>query len=352
MADDKKLQTELERILIRAKSREGAQNTLALLFPKIEGLLETYVPSESSDGSTRKLKRRISQSDFSRNYFRLTPETTSWGRNETAEALSSPSKAFEILWKKLEKSQNRERSKILRIFLELLDSAFVSGKDFDEAWLKCMIHQSVALVAEDSHRTRSLFDLNVLDRLRIIVLHGLKNKTPRQRFDLLSEGILTAKDLSLICDVVRSILPDTNPEGSRSSQQIDLGSNGEEIRRLLLHEICVIAASGKFWSQAEPNQLIWFWWGSDRGDDVRTFLDSAMGTRKGLLALLKITVNTVGSSTGNYERVNRSTWSKLVELDELEFEAKALLSEEPDESEREIADRFLKALERGKSSRF
>lgn len=353
MAENEKLKADLEHLLSRAKSREGAQNTLAMLFPKAEQTLQTYVPSDGLDEWGQKAKRRISQIDFAQNYFRLEPNTTSWGRNEIAEALSDPLKAFSMLREKLDRVESSERSRTRRIFFELLDSAFLGGKKIDANWLKAIIRESTTFIKEDQERVRTFFDLGVQERFRIIILHGLQNVNMDERCELLSDSILAAADLSLICDVIRSILADSNPEGSREKhRRIDLGASGEEIRLMLLNRVRDLARSGEIWSQAAPDDILWFWWGSNFVSEVQSFLNEAMNTHEGLVGLLRVTVSTVVSSSGNYERVSRKMWSKLVNLDELEARAITFLASSYDDFERKSAERFLKAMERDRDSRF
>lgn len=153
--------------------------------------------------------------------------------------------------------------------------------------------------------------------------------------------------MSLICDVVRSILADTNPEGaSEKHRRIDLGPNGEEIRSTLINRVRKLAYYGEIWSQVKPENILWFWWGSNLASEVQSFLTEAMNTRTGILRLLQITVGTVISSAGNFERVNKSGWSKIVDLDQLALRANTMLAWTDNDFERQTAERFLRALDR------
>jgi hypothetical protein len=314
----------------------------------VEQTLETYIPSDGLETAAQKLKRRISQIDFAQNYFRLDPDAASWGRSEIAEALKDPSKAFELLQQKLSHVQERERQRLERIFFELLDNAFLAGKKLNGDWLEAIVERSPAFIGEDDKgRRTSFFEPDMQDRLRLIVLHGLQNVSVSDRFYLLKEVIKTANDVSLICDVVRSILSDTNPEGAKEKhRRIDLESNGEEIRSMLLIRVRNLANSGEIWSQVRPDHILWFWWGSNFADEVQSFLAEAMNTSTGLLKLLEITVGSVMSSAGNFERVNISTWSKIVDLNQLALRAKAIHVSSNNELERQTAERFLRALDR------
>lgn len=91
--------------------------------------------------------------------------------------------------------------------------------------------------------------------------------------------------------------------------------------------------------------MLWFWWGSGFGADVLEHTRSAMDVHNNLLSLLEIPISLVKSSAGNYERIDRKSWSKIVDLNELERRAKALV-ENPVSPAHPIADRFLHALAR------
>jgi hypothetical protein len=76
-----------------------------------------------------------------------------------------------------------------------------------------------------------------------------------------------------------------------------------------------------------------------------------MASDAGLRGLLDITVGLVRSSEGDYERVNVSVWSKIVDVDELAARAEAL-SRDHREPYRRVAQRFVDALEKGRTNPF
>ncbi|MEY9881781.1 hypothetical protein [Bradyrhizobium sp. USDA 329] len=58
---DKELAASLKDLTEAAKSPEGARNILAMLFPKADQVLETYISSEPSNAYALKRQRRIPQ---------------------------------------------------------------------------------------------------------------------------------------------------------------------------------------------------------------------------------------------------------------------------------------------------
>jgi hypothetical protein len=113
---------------------------------------------------------------------------------------------------------------------------------------------------------------------------------------------------------------------------------------LVLDRVRDIAALGSIGSQALPENLIWFWWGSGFGAEVREYTAQASKTPAGLRLLLRLPINHVRSTAGNFERVDRRAWDKVVDLEELKHAA--LLLREGGSEDQAIAKRFLDALER------
>src|SRR4051794_26788055 len=123
--DEKKLQDKLEAALKSAAAPDAARNLMALLFPKVGRLLETDVSGSLSD-SEQWDQRRIFQRDFASTYFRLDPQPVSWGRSELATILSNPNPtdALSLAQARIDSAVERERPRLLRLFLNSLIGAF------------------------------------------------------------------------------------------------------------------------------------------------------------------------------------------------------------------------------------
>jgi hypothetical protein len=168
-----------------------------------------------------------------------------------------------------------------------------------------------------------------------------------QRVELLKKAIETATDLTVLCDVVRGLIGDKNPEGARDrSERSGIGTDAGAIRTKLLYRVRALAFTSEIWSQARPSHLLWFWWGCELQGEVLDFTISAMETKAGLLGLLDAAIGMVTSSSeGTFERVNKDMWSKIVDIGRLTSKAEKLkMSSE--ERERDIAIRFLNAAAR------
>lgn len=320
-----------------------------MLFPAINSVVDTYVGSDT-DVVARRRKRRLSLRDFSEAYFALSPPAGSWGQTEFETALrSTPQEAFDTLQRKLESAPESDRSDLRRIFVELLDSEFRTGKKLDETWLNAIVGESPAMIAERDEERRSLFSVDNQDRLRWLIVNGLANLPPEEAEAVLMSAIRSASDLSILADVVRGIIGDVNPEGAkRDAHRIRLDENA--VRETLLDRVRSLAGDGSFWKQVKPENLLWFWWGADKALEVLNFTNKEMDTPSGLRGLLSSSINTVLSSAGNYERVS-PTWSKIVDLHALKQRALKLQNSD-NEADIKLAHRFLTAHARGQSSSF
>lgn len=349
--DQNKLEALVNDALMKARSSEGARNILAHLFPRVEKVLQTYAPiSESIE--ERKRRRRLSVADYSESYFSLTPQMNSWGQLEFDTAIKAgPDEAFSALHRKLEQSSEDHKSDLRRIFLELLDAEFSTRRSLDDDWLSVILKESPDLLDQGDEQRLSFFSFNNLDRLRALLFHGLKNVAASEAARLLKSAISSADDLSLLADLVRSLLGDTHPDGATHERmRVDLDHQAESIRELLLGRVRELSSTNDIWSQARPEQLLWFWWGSNNESEVKSFTSNSMDTLVGVKALLRITPGTVVSSEGNFERVGR-TWNKIVDLDLLSRRAEALLIN-GSEADALLAKRFLEAVKRGRESSF
>ncbi|MGB5904741.1 MAG: hypothetical protein WBF99_05035 [Xanthobacteraceae bacterium] len=351
-AQEKKLEELIQRGLKLAKNEEAAKNILALLFPRVESVAKTFVPSLDVNRSERMRKRRISLSDYSENYFLLSPTEETWGQAEFSSAIgSTPNEAFQALDKRLAKAAPENQSDIRRMFVELLDAEFSSHKAIDDDWLKAIVAESPQLIATPDRKEIFLFHVDNDERLRWLIVNALERLPTNQRATLVKAAIRSASDLSLLSDVVRYIAGDLHPKGGADKlRRADFGEETDEVRQELIMKIENLAAAGEIWNQAKPGKLLWFWWGANKEDDVRAFTSRAMNTSLGLLTLLQIIPGAVISSSESYERVSKS-WENIVDLEALKERALIQLRTGNSE-ERAISQRFLTALERGNNENF
>lgn len=348
-SEQKKLEASLATALGLAKNEVGAKNILAMLFPRAERALNTFITSEP-DEAIRKKQRRISQKDFAENYFELSPEDDAWALSEFQNAIDGvPGDAFDQLRRKVERASNSKQSDIRRIFLELLDSEFSSPRQLSQAWLDGIIAESPYFLAHVDEETTGFFSTSNEERLRWIIVHGLRNLPTQMQWNLLRTAIGTAEDLSVLTDVVRGIIGDVATEGERNREkESGFGDGAGPLRELLLSRVVEAAGTGRIWLQAKPENLLWFWWGAGGGEQVREFIERAIATKVGLKRLLEITVSKVRSTAGDYLHVSQA-WAKIVDLAKITDLAQQLIVLSKDDREVQLARRFLSALERGQN---
>jgi hypothetical protein len=348
--DEKKLADLLENVLSRAKSREPAKNAVAQLFPRAEAGLRTYVPRDSGARGERKRQHRISEKDFALAYFRLDPQPATWSRSEIDLVLNSPDpfKALGDVQERVNGAREGERPRLRRLFLEALDGSFNVRRPLSLAWLRALLEFAPSFVAAVDESTVFLYTFDNADRLRWIIIHAFEGLLPENRAALMLAVIPETKDVSILCDVVRTIVRDQHAKGAgdeRSSAGFD--ESTDAVRDVLLDRVRSLAQSNQIWAQSQPDRILWFWWGCDLEAEVREFTTRAMNTDEGIRGLLNATVTLVHSTEGNYEHVAVSSWSKIIDLDRLASYASAWRSRS-NESDRGLAERFLKALEEGK----
>jgi hypothetical protein len=350
---DEALKKRLDSILSGVKNREGAKNTLALLFPKAERALKSYLSSENANVKANILNRRISQKDFSANYFTLSPATNAWGITQFQNLFKEgPDKLFDELNRRLELAKSEDHSDIRRLFLELLDSLFSSKTLITKEWLDRILVESPAFLRERDRGRPSYIGVENEDRLRWLIVNALTRLSEGDRAELLKDAIAEADDLSVLSDVVRSIAGDLNPEGAKDrNEEAGLGVQTDAVRDILIEKVSHLAKMNDIWRQANPSHLLWFWWGANKTDEVKDFTNRTMDTAEGLRGLLKITVTTVISSAGNYDHVNKS-WPKIVDISKLTTHAQRLLIKPGDDDLKQLAVKFLAAVERGRESPF
>jgi hypothetical protein len=83
------------------------------------------------------------------------------------------------------------------------------------------------------------------------------------RSNLLLPAIQRAADISILCDLVRSLAGDRHPDGAQSEREsAAFGDSTDIIRDELLARVRALAATNQIWIQAQPAHVIWFWWGA------------------------------------------------------------------------------------------
>jgi hypothetical protein len=131
----------LKSMLEQAASVDGAKHVLALLFPKAERILKTYLPSDYASPGTQKRAKRISDQDSATSYFRLEPRRPSWSKAEIEALLNvkEPKEAFELVSDRINAAAAPDQSRLRSTFLEMLDGAFGPGRPFTESWLRAIL---------------------------------------------------------------------------------------------------------------------------------------------------------------------------------------------------------------------
>jgi hypothetical protein len=350
---DKAFEKRLEEILHASKNPTASRNALALLFPKAEKVLKTYASSSVAEGKgDAKRAKRIMDPDSAAMYFKLDPLNASWSKSEIAALLSSaPRELFELADKKISESSEAGRPKLRRHLLEILTGIFDEKRPFNVEWLEAIVAASSPLIRAVDPDSPSLFEITNTDRLRWVTLEGLKVMDPAGRTDAFLKVIPEAVDVSLLSDMMRSILGDLRPDGAKAARDVSISfdDRAEDVRQALLARVRAIDGMREVWAQADPREVVWFWWGSGEESETREFADREMKTLQGLVGLIRVVLGkTVSSSEGVFDSINESAASRLLNLERLKERVDEAVTKEIDSNSRALLLRFQKAKKRSR----
>ena len=351
--ENNRLKNSAEEMLARAKHPEASGNLLSLLFPKLGQLLGTNLPFVKEEGGTRIRRHRISQREFARTYFALTPDAASWGRQELENILNmEPNKALQIVDDRVNKAPKEDQPILRRQFLDALEGALGAERVFTGEWLRSLVDFSLPYLRAGDLTPSLLYYTDNFQRFRTAIFAALNAQEPSSRAAVFAYAAEHARELSLLCSTFRTAVGDKNPSGVKTRSADFFGTRVEEIRTLLLDRVRRLAKAGLFWSQAFPADLLWFWYGSDFANEVRDFVARALDQAEGFRAMLTVTVHRVYSTSGDYDSVNPE-WSKIVDLELLETKARYVSrSDTGADLDRRLAEVFLLALENGRNDPF
>ncbi|MBY5655694.1 hypothetical protein HFO32_25945 [Rhizobium leguminosarum] len=338
---------QLLSLLGHAKNQDAAKAALSLMFPTSKEMLGTgLLDTADKDGS-----RRIGQRDFARIYFRLTPDTSIWSKTQARSLIDAePTDAFQIFASKLDTATRDEKPKLRRLLLELLEEAMSRKEGGRSKWFIALLNNASLLLNDEGWQTAALFDLSIEDLIRTMLRQVLMASTQDERVELIKEAIANASDISLLCELMRSVSGDTEAEGMTYTPD-SLGEATQMLRDILLDRVRQMAEEGVLHDQAQPGDILWYWWGTGHGEEVREYTKRTMMKEVGLRFLLQVPISYVRSTAGNYEKIDRQSWNKILDIEELRSRALELHSSSSSEMDRNIADRFLEALERNDKPR-
>ena len=122
------------------------------------------------------------------------------------------------------------------------------------------------LAQGDTTPVAQLFETNNADRIRWVLVSGLETVELSKRARMIIDAIRSAQDNTVLCDLIRTVLRDLHPEGATDAPGTwSLGEPNATPRfgRSFCIELEIWRGPGKFEIEANPRQILWFWWGSD-----------------------------------------------------------------------------------------
>ncbi|MBX4888776.1 hypothetical protein [Rhizobium bangladeshense] len=342
MSEREIAKTQLLDLLSAANNGDAAKSAVSILFPRAKELLQAEI-LDTGEKDNATTGRRIRNADFARLYFLLTPKTVVWSKSQANELMEAePDVAFAVFESRIHAVSPDERPKLRRIILELLEETMRNRADTRQQWIIALLDNASLLLTDEGWESSRLFEPSSEDLVRIMLTQVLMASSQDDRVGLLKEVVKHASDVSLLCELVRSITGDAEPAGTTFKPD-SLGDATQEVRDLLLDRVQRLAADGGLSAQIRPGPILWYWWGCGYADQVRAYTNQLMTTNEGIRLLLEIPISYVRSTAGNYERIDRKSWEKIIDLRQLEEHAR-LLAKSTDEEGARLALRFLDAL--------
>lgn len=350
MAKSEEIDTELHKLLREATDKKAVTEALSFLFPKLGKILN--VPTgHYADAVESFRRRRISNAEYTRAYFSLAPDDVVWGKSHAdALALADPQTAFDDFHSRLLRTPPRDRAKLRRVFVDIL-SSITRQTERPLEWFMAVVQNARSLLELIPETNLGLFDLGIETQITFLLIEILKPLDAAVRGDIVSHAISNASDVSFICNVFRSFVGDVEEGGAKGQLKDALGESTGILRDRLVSRVEEIATSGQLYESVRPEDILWFWWGSGHGNELRQHTAAALDNPTLLRSLLRITISTVMSSAGNYERVDRRSWSKIVDIEELHARA-ARISNDPNHPDFDVSQRFLAAYARSGEDEF
>lgn len=344
MPSDEKLKAEVKVLLDGAQNRDAAGDALVFLFPKLSGSVDK--PFSTEDYGNRSIDRRISKRQFARNYFTLTPDRTHPSKLQLQELMKAgPEPFFNRLSALISAVDEGQRMDVLNTWFDFLEGSLPESEIDYNHWFLSLLEFLSNLNIEIDWRREPIFGVTAAERIQFLTIGFLRKLSRFQRVSSMMFAIERASDISILCDVLRRTVGDIQPEGASQKDDFFDREAAEELREALLSRVRELAYQGGLAEQNTPAEILWFWWGSGHTDEVRAYTAMLMKTEEGLRVLFDMPISVVRSTGGNYERINRESWSKLLDLSQLEVLANEMTLKLNGPLKAE-AERFLQALAR------
>ncbi len=340
--EDSSLIGDLEVHLAKTQSRGPLEAALALLFSKLAAPLGVHLSGLEDDAESNR-SYRIANRDSARSYFRLTPDANVWSKTfvESIKA-SEPQVALAKLASLLEHADDKDRTRFQSRILTIAEDVMSAQNPNLAEWFGAIVDKPSIFMDERGWETAPPFTRSFRQQASIVIESALLALPLERRARILERTIRSARDISLLSILVRTLARDVNPQEPYASSEA-LGGYTNQIRDLLLKRVRVMARDGSLLGQYRPSGILWFWWGAGQVEAVRRFTEVAMDSKAGLPVLLRMPISLVKSTAGNYERIDRADWQNLLDLDRLEMRAMLLAHSEDPENEA-IAQRYIAAL--------
>lgn len=349
------LRSLVQDALEKANHQAAAKAALDLLFPQSFSVPDTPPPYFAEIIANQ----RIRLPQFASNYFRIDPASGTWSKLAFEKLIlaNNPSAVFDELLHRIELTHAKGKRQLCDSFLAFFEHGFAKQLlRFDLEWLRSVVNASPKLLALEDEARSVFANDSILKRLNQIAINGLEGLDERERTSILLESFFEATDITLLCQVTRTLY-----------EKETIKETSEVIRIGLRPTIRLLAAKDAIWSQAIPGIILLFW--PDAGEsgetnaiqqidvvtevqeptsDVRNFTDAQFQTMAGTLNLMKTVLSLLAGRSGSGEVIVLQRLSDIIDLKRLTASAKEIESS-PDQDAVSLANRFLRRTKRAPS---
>lgn len=228
--------------------------------------------------------------------------------------------------------ENKDRLKVLYVEA-ILDKYFGKNNSFNESWFLALLDNTRFFLTIGESTSVGVFSYTMEDKVRIGVLQSLRTLSPLERANMLEEAAGSSNDITLVCQITRSLIGDARLDGAKARDE-ELNDYAESIRQALLTRTRMMADTGDIWFQYSPYTILWFWRNATDTNEVEEFLIRSLNVREIGKTFLLSSLKNVLSTSGNYEKLDVMEIEKLINYKHIEdFLSRMKISNDEDDRE-------------------
>ncbi|MBR9899861.1 MAG: hypothetical protein GYB19_07350 [Rhodospirillales bacterium] len=347
MLNRKKLgKGEIVKIRELSKNDDAIVAALSFLLDEAREYLSQYsIPLPDTPQSRSLL---FSSEDSAYGYFGLDPTISNVDIdfNSSISANAAPNgKLIRAVKTSLETATSYDPAS--RYMRTVADMVFGNMEVISREWLN-EINYAVQLILKHEKPIKVPGVRHSVDLACDAIQRGLSNITSaKKRKNLMIEVFVNCDDISFSCRLMRALIGDDRKDkGGHIVSNNIFENEAINIRQELLSRLTELSRKTPLASQLEPQSIFWFWWGCDKEDEVRQYIELALMDENQACKLLDQAISIVFTSSGPINAVSIENLNAIASATGYEQAAFRLRSSSDPEHVK-TANVFLAALEEG-----